>query len=81
MEADNEVVIRSLVVAGVGLALMRDDVAIEAEAAGEVCLWPGARIETALQFIWPAARGDEPTIRALRALVEESWRDPASARE
>jgi DNA-binding transcriptional LysR family regulator len=73
MEADNELVIRSLVVAGVGVALMREDVALEAEAAGEVCLWPGARIETSLQFVWPAARGDEPTLAALVGLGEASW--------
>ena len=73
MEADNELVIRSLVVAGVGVALMREDLAIEAQAAGDVCLWPGARIETSLQFVWPKARGGEPALAALIGLVELSW--------
>jgi DNA-binding transcriptional LysR family regulator len=72
-EADNEAVIRSLVVAGVGVALMREDLAIEAEAAGEVCLWPVARIETSLQFIWPQARAAEPPLAALIELVAKCW--------
>jgi DNA-binding transcriptional LysR family regulator len=77
-EADNELVIRSLVVAGVGVALVREDLAREAEAQGELCLWPKARIETHLQFIWPEARSAEPALAALIAVVEECWRDDAA---
>jgi len=81
VEADNEAVIRSLVVAGVGLSLIREDVAREAEAAGEVVLWPGAHIETPLQFIWPRARGAEPAIAALVGLVEAAWPEARAARD
>lgn len=77
LEADNELVIRSLVVAGVGVALMREDLALEAEAEGGVCLWPGARIETMLQFVWPEARSTEPALAALIGLVQSSWPAPA----
>jgi DNA-binding transcriptional LysR family regulator len=73
VEADNEAVIHSLVVAGVGVALMREDLALEAEAAGEVSLWPIARIDTTLQFIWLHARSAEPALAALIALVAQSW--------
>ena len=52
LEADNELVIRSLVVSGVGVALIREDLALAAAAADEVVLWEPAHIETALQFIW-----------------------------
>jgi DNA-binding transcriptional LysR family regulator len=81
VEADNEAVIRSLVVAGVGLSLIREDAALEAEAEGEVCLWPGAHIDTTLQFIWPRARGAEPAIAAMIGLVENAWPEAAHARE
>jgi DNA-binding transcriptional LysR family regulator len=81
VEADNEAVIRSLVVAGVGLSLIREDAALEAEAAGEVVLWPGAHIETTLQFVWPRARGAEPAIAALVALVESVWPEAQAPRE
>lgn len=73
LEADNELVIRSLVVAGVGVALLREDLAVAAEAAGEVVLWPPARIETTLQFVWQEARASEPPLAALIALVRDRW--------
>jgi len=79
VEADNEAVIRSLVVAGVGVSLIREDVALESEAAGEVCLWPRARIETSLRFLWPRARSAEPALVALVGLVESVW--PEASRE
>ena len=43
VEADQESVISSLVASGVGLSLMREDVALEREAAGEICLWDQGR--------------------------------------
>jgi DNA-binding transcriptional LysR family regulator len=73
VEADNEAVIRSLVVAGLGIALMREDLAEAAAAAGEVCVWNGARLSTTLQFIWREERGDDPVIVALRELVRDTW--------
>src|SRR5205814_14223 len=38
IEADHEAVISSLVIAGVGVALMREDLAVDAAAANELCL-------------------------------------------
>ena len=73
LEADNELVIRSLVVAGVGVALLREDLALDARNAGEVVLWEPARIQTPLQFIWPQARSAEPPLAALVSVVEEAW--------
>ena len=73
LEADNEPVIRSLVVSGVGVALIREDIALAASDAGEVVLWEPAHIETTLRFIWQHARSTEPPLAALIALVEHSW--------
>jgi DNA-binding transcriptional LysR family regulator len=75
VEADNESVVRSLVVAGLGAALMREDIAIDAERAGEVVRWPGARLLTTLQFLHPRERSEEPAISALLALVGDTWQD------
>jgi DNA-binding transcriptional LysR family regulator len=82
VEADNESVVRSLVVAGLGAGLMREDTAIEAERAGEVVHWPGARLATTLQFLHPRERSAEPAVAALLALVTDTWRgEPRTADE
>ena len=73
VEADQEAVVGSLVVSGVGIALMREDVALEKEATGEVCLWDGVRISTPLWFIYLKEREGDPVIRALRDAQEASW--------
>lgn len=72
-EADNEAVIRSLVVGGLGLALMREDLAEAAAAAGEVCVWNGTRLATTLQFIWREEHAREPVTVALLELVRGAW--------
>lgn len=73
VEADNEPVIRSLIISGVGVALLREDLALAAQTAGEVVLWTPARIETRLQFVWLRARATDPSLAALIEIVNESW--------
>ncbi|MFO1314019.1 MAG: LysR family transcriptional regulator [Burkholderiales bacterium] len=77
VEADNEAVIRSLVVAGSGAALMREDLANDALAAGELVLWSSERLETTLSFLYLRRREDDPEIRALLDVLRRVW---ASAR-
>jgi len=66
VEADQESVISSLIVSGVGLSLMREDVALAKQAAGEVALWEKGRATTTLWFIYRQERAGDPVIRALR---------------
>ena len=73
VEADNEAVLRSLVVAGVGIAVLREDVALEAEANGDACIWSDARLTTSLQFVYPRARAGEPVLVALRDVIAGAW--------
>ncbi|MFO1323289.1 MAG: LysR family transcriptional regulator [Burkholderiales bacterium] len=73
VEADNEAVIRSLVVAGGGVSLMREDLALEAAAAGEVVLWNRVRLETSLQFLHLKQRENDPEIRALLDVLHHVW--------
>jgi DNA-binding transcriptional LysR family regulator len=75
LEADNEAVIRSLVVAGLGVALMREDLANELAESGEVVVWEGTRLPTKLRFVWGGKRGQDPDVSALRELVREAWSD------
>ncbi|MEO7728531.1 MAG: hypothetical protein ABIS45_14850, partial [Burkholderiales bacterium] len=72
--------IRTLVTAGVGLGLMREDVAFAAQSAGEVCVWRTARPTTALSFIYLRERANDPVIAAMANVVRTIWLD-AGAQE
>jgi DNA-binding transcriptional LysR family regulator len=71
VEADHEAVVNSLVAAGLGVALMREDLA--EQAGGTIAIWGDTRIVTSLSFLCRREREDEPTIRALREVVGEVW--------
>lgn len=71
--ADNEAVIRALVHNGLGVALIREDLAAAGVAAGDLAVWPDARLATTLQFIYLKARAKEPVIRALRSVIDGLW--------
>lgn len=73
IEADQEAVISSLVVSGIGMALMREDVALKKQAAGEVCLWKDVSVETTLNFIYLRDREHDPIIRALLDILRDTW--------
>jgi DNA-binding transcriptional LysR family regulator len=76
VEADNENVIVSLVVSGVGASLMREETALAREAAGEICVWPRGRLRTTLWFVARADRAEDPLVRALLGLVRDVWAPP-----
>jgi DNA-binding transcriptional LysR family regulator len=73
VEADQESVINSLIVSGVGLSLMREDQARAAEAAGEVVIWGKSRLATKLWFIYSAERAGDPVIGALVEVIRSIW--------
>lgn len=73
VEADHEAVIASLVAAGVGVALMREDIAEAQAASGDVFIWGDQRLSTWLQFIHRRDRERDPPVHALRDVVREVW--------
>ena len=73
VEADQESVMSSLIVSGVGLSLMREDVALAKQAAGEVALWEKGRATTTLWFIYRQERAGDPVIRALLDVLRDTW--------
>jgi DNA-binding transcriptional LysR family regulator len=73
-EADQEAVIASLVESGIGIALMREEVARDKAAEGGICLWGDVRIETPLWFIYQRERENDPVIRAVLDLQSAIWR-------
>ena len=60
-------------VAGLGLALMREDQAWEKAARNEICLWRDVRLVTTLQFIYQRVGLPLPLINALLRLLKEVW--------
>jgi len=76
VEADDEFVVGSLVMSGVGMGLMREDVALEKSRRSEVCLWQDVRLTTTLQFIYSAERERDPIIQALLEVIGQVWRTP-----
>ena len=77
VEADQESTISTLVRAGIGLGLMRDDLARAAAAAGEVRIWEGASPATQLSFLYARGRDSDAVIAALLAAVNDVWMRPS----
>ena len=74
VEADDEVVVSSLVVSGLGMALMREDLAFEKASAGEICLWQDVRLKTSLQFVYLREREQDPVLGALADILKDVWK-------
>jgi DNA-binding transcriptional LysR family regulator len=73
VEADTESVIGSLVRSGVGVSLMREELARGLAASGEVCIWPQARLRTTLWFVCAADRAADPIVKAMFGLQRDIW--------
>ncbi len=75
VEASNDLVIRTLVADGVGLALVRSDHADRGELDGTMSLSPIAVADTELLFAFRRGRREEPETRALVEEVRRVWSD------
>jgi DNA-binding transcriptional LysR family regulator len=73
VEADDEVVVGSLVVSGLGMGLMREDLAVEKAHDGEVCLWRDVRLSTTLQFVYSREREQDLAMHALLETLKDVW--------
>ena len=77
VEADDENLISSLVASNMGMALMREDLALEKARARQVVLWKDVRLTTSLQFIHLRSRAQDPAIRALVEVLHDICNLPA----
>jgi DNA-binding transcriptional LysR family regulator len=71
IEADNESVITNVVESGVGVGLVRDEVARASAAAGRAVIWPGASVETELWLVTSVERRYDPLLVAILDIARE----------
>jgi len=78
VEADNESVITNLVESGVGVGLIRDEIAQQSARAGRTVIWPGASMRTRLWLVHAKDRAADPLLLAILDVIAEIWeRTPA----
>ena len=73
VEADNESVITNLVEAGVGVGLIRDEIAQQSVRAGRTVIWPGASMRTRLWLVHAKERSADPLLLAILDVSRELW--------
>jgi DNA-binding transcriptional LysR family regulator len=73
VEANNDLLLRTLIAEGIGLGLVREDHALQGERDGVYVLAPIGQAHTRLLFVHPIARADDPVIHALTDSVRAQW--------
>lgn len=79
IEADSESVINNLVESGVGVSLIRDEIAAGLVASGRGLIWAGREVKTKLWLVHSAAQASDPLLAALLEVLSEVWTDNAPA--
>lgn len=72
--ADQEASMISMVTAGLGLSLMRDDLAEIAERSGQLAIWRKVAANTPLSFAYIRQSAERAEMRALTEVVLTFWR-------
>jgi DNA-binding transcriptional LysR family regulator len=81
VEANNDLLIRSLVAEGVGMALVREDHARRAQRRGSMAICPLGTGHTKLMFVYPQERRADPLLNALVETVRTVWPEARVAAE
>ena len=75
-QVEIERTIVEMVAAGLGAALVREDAAERSRERGGCAIWQTESVETGLALVWRQGRGDDPSVRAVRRIVDEVWGAP-----
>lgn len=73
VEVDQESSMRSLVTMGVGLCLLREDIARDAARKAELVVWEGTSRPCPLSFIYLKSKKDDAIVNALYKVVLDEW--------
>ena len=71
--ADNEGIVKTLVASGVGLTLMREDEAMNAEREGKLAIWRKETLDMELCFASLRARQEDPIVQAILNTLFIIW--------
>jgi DNA-binding transcriptional LysR family regulator len=74
IECDQLSAMLDLVRSGLGMGLLRDDIALDAVEKGEVVLWPHGRAEGRLSFVYRQNAEHDPSIVGMLSVLREHWR-------
>lgn len=74
MQNDDQANLDSLVRAGAGCALLREETALAGAASNDFIVWGQARADALLGFILPHERASEPALVALSSIVQKIWK-------
>ena len=74
IECDQISAMLDLVRSGLGMGLLREDIALAAVEKGELALWPHGRIEGKLSFVHKLSAEHSPAIVAMLSVLRESWK-------
>lgn len=77
VESDDASAPYSLVRAGLGLALLREDMAVPAAERAELVIWPHTRVAALLSFIYPKTAEHDPAIVAALSVLRQVWGLPS----
>ena len=80
IEADQESVIANLVVSGVGLSLLPENLALELQKTGDVCIAENTVLNAALWFIYLKERAQDPLVLTQRPSPQHRQRQQAVIR-
>lgn len=73
-EADQDHMLKSLVIRGFGLSILREDQALAAAQAGEVFIWPHDLAESVLCFIQRIDSAQYPVNQMIAGVLANIWR-------
>ena len=73
LEADEVSAVHSLVRSGLGLSLLREEVALPASERDELVIWPHIRVAALLCFIYPKTMEHDPALTATISQLRSVW--------
>lgn len=73
METDELTSPHSLVRAGLGLSLLREDLALSAAEKEEIAIWSHGTVETQLSFLYPVSAEFDPMIVGMLSILRDTW--------